>query len=201
MVDTATTDTGYSTGNVVEQSQYQDVMQYPMLQENAVDDASTNGLAMLSDYKSCKVTWLANQIPTLQLIYPRNGKFVKLLKTQRIVVGDVNRILTHQKFRIIEVLHDQDQITVNANHIIGEYLIHNPVKGTNLPKLNSISQANATASWTLGMILNNLVYQVPELNFESDVQDVRNVNIDVSNADALNLILDPDQQGDQWYHM
>lgn len=197
MVDTATTDTGYSTGNVVEQSQYQDVMQYPMLQENAVDDASTNGLAMLSDYKSCKVTWLANQIPTLQLIYPRNGKFVKLLKTQRIVVGDVNRILTHQKFRIIEVLHDQDQITVNANHIIGEYLIHNPVKGTNLPKLNSISQANATASWTLGMILNNLVYQVPELNFESDVQDVRNVNIDVSNADALNLILDPDQQGDQ----
>lgn len=197
MVDTATTDTGYSTGNVVEQSQYQDVMQYPMLQENAVDDARTNGLAMLSDYKSCKVTWLANQIPTLQLIYPRNGKFVDLLKTQRIVVGDINRILTHQKFRIIEVLHDQDQIIVNANHIIGEYLIHNPVKGSKLPKLNSISQPNATASWTLGMILNNLVYQVPELNFESDVEDVRNVNIDVSNTDALNLILDPDQQGDQ----
>lgn len=189
-------DDGYSIGTYVEESEYQDVMQAPIIQENAVDDSSTNGICVLFDYKTCKITWLGNQVPTLQLIYPKDGKFVKELQTQRVIIGDINRTLTHQKFRITEVIPTDQDITVNATHIIGEYLVHNPIKGSNLPKTDSISQPNVTASWALGMIINNLVKPIPAINIDSDVMDVKNVNLDTSGTDALNLIIDPDQQGD-----
>lgn len=189
-------DDGYTVGDYAEQSEFQDVMQAPIIQENAVDDSSTNGICVLFDYKTCKITWLGNQVPTLQLIYPKDGKFVRELQTQRIIIGDINRSLTHQKFRITEVIPTDQDITVNATHIIGEYLIHNPIRGSNLPKTDSISQPNVTASWVLGMIINNLVRPVPSINIDSDVMDVKNVNLDTSSTDALNLIIDPDQQGD-----
>lgn len=195
-VDT-TDDDGYSIGNEVDVSPYQDVMQAPIIQDNAVDDSSTQGVCVLFDFKSCKTTWLANQIPTTQMVYPKDGKFVKELQTQRILIADVNREITHQKFRITEVIPSDQDIIVNGSHIIGEYLIHNPIKGTNLPKANSISRPDATAQWALGMIINNLVRPVPELNVDSDVPDVKNINLDVSDSPALNLIIDPDQEGDE----
>ena len=108
MADTATTttteDTGYSVGLDVDESPYQDIMQCPLLMDNAVDDAATQGEASLFDFKEAKTTWVANQVPTLQMTYTRNGKFIKLIQVEKILVGDVNRIITHQKFRIMKSL-------------------------------------------------------------------------------------------------
>ncbi|CPR84359.1 Uncharacterised protein [Chlamydia trachomatis] len=178
MVDTATTeDTGYAIGLDAEQSPYQDVMQCPLLLGNAVDDASTQGEAALFDYIECKVTWNANQIPTLQLTYPEDGKFIKLIQVEKVIVGDINRILTHQKFRINEVLRSDQNIVVNATHIIGEYLVNNPIKGS-----EPITGANVTASWCIGEILGHLAKPVPELNYDSNVTKVANANIDISNT-------------------
>lgn len=193
MVDTATTeDTGYAIGLDAEQSPYQDVMQCPLLLGNAVDDASTQGEAALFDYIECKVTWNANQIPTLQLTYPEDGKFIKLIQVEKVIVGDINRILTHQKFRINEVLRSDQNIVVNATHIIGEYLVNNPIKGS-----EPITGANVTASWCIGEILGHLAKPVPELNYDSNVTKVANANIDISNTNALNALLDADQMGDK----
>lgn len=193
MVDTATTeDTGYAIGLDAEQSPYQDVMQCPILMANAVDDASTQGEAALFDYTECKTTWNANQIPTLQLTYPENGKFIKLIQVEKVIVGDINRILTHQKFRINEVLRSDQNIVVNATHIVGEYLVNNPIKGS-----EPITGANVTASWCIGEILGHLAKPVPELNYDSNVTKVANANIDISNTNALNALLDADQMGDK----
>lgn len=196
MADTATTttteDTGYSVGLDVDESPYQDIMQCPLLMDNAVDDAATQGEASLFDFKEAKVTWIANQVPTLQMTYPRNGKFIKLIQVEKILVGDVNRIITHQKFRINEVLRSDQDIVVNATHIIGEYLVNNPIKGS-----QPITGANVTASWCIGEILGHLAKPVPEINYDSDVTKVANANIDISNTNALNALLDPDQIGDK----
>ena len=193
MADTATTeDTGYAIGLDAEQSPYQDVMQCPLLLGNAVDDASTQGEAALFDYIECKVTWNANQIPTLQLTYPEDGKFIKLIQVEKVIVGDINRILTHQKFRINEVLRSDQNIVVNATHIIGEYLVNNPIKGS-----EPITGANVTASWCIGEILGHLAKPVPELNYDSNVTKVANANIDISSTNALNALLDADQMGDK----
>ena len=183
MVDTATTeDTGYAIGLDAEQSPYQDVMQCPLLLGNAVDDASTQGEAALFDYIECKATWNANQIPTLQLTYPEDGKFIKLIQVEKVIVGDINRILTHQKFRINEVLRSDQNIVVNATHIKGS----EPITG-----------ANVTASWCIGEILGHLAKPVPELNYDSNMTKVANANIDISNTNALNALLDADQMGDK----
>lgn len=193
MADTATTeDTGYAIGLDAEQSPYQDVMQCPILMANAVDDASTQGEAALFDYSECKTTWNANQIPTLQLTYPEDGKFIKLIQVEKVIVGDINRILTHQKFRINEVLRSDQNIVVNATHIVGEYLVNNPIKGS-----EPITGANVTASWCIGEILGHLAKPVPELNYDSNVTKVANANIDISNTNALNALLDADQMGDK----
>lgn len=193
MADTATTeDTGYAIGLDAEQSPYQDVMQCPILMANAVDDASTQGEAALFDYTECKTTWNANQIPTLQLTYPEDGKFIKLIQVEKIIVGDLNRILTHQKFRINEVLRSDQNIVVNATHIVGEYLVNNPIKGS-----EPITGANVTASWCIGEILGHLAKPVPELNYDSNVTKVANANIDISSTNALNALLDADQMGDK----
>lgn len=190
MTDTA--DTGYDTGLDVEQSPYQDIMDCPLLMENAVDDASTQGEASLFDYKEAKITWLAKQVPTIQVTYPREGKFVKLIQPEKVIVGDVNRLLTHQKFRINDVLRSDQDIVINGTHIIGEYLINNPIKGS-----EPITAANVTASWCIGQILGHLAKPVPELNYDSDVSKVANANIDISSTNALNALLDPDQMGDK----
>lgn len=193
MTDTTVTeDTGYAVGLDAEQSPYQDVMQCPLLLGNAVDDASTQGEAALFDYIECKVTWNANQIPTLQLTYPEDGKFIKLIQVEKVIVGDINRILTHQKFRINEVLRSDQNIVVNATHIVGEYLVNNPIKGS-----EPITGANVTASWCIGEILGHLAKPVPELNYDSNVTKVANANIDISNTNALNALLDADQMGDK----
>lgn len=187
-----TTDTGYDVGLDVDQSPYQDIMQCPLLMTNAVDDASTQGEASLFDYKEAKTTWVANQVPTIQVTYPRDGKFIKLIQPEKVIVGDVNRLLTHQKFRINEVLRSDQDIIINGTHIIGEYLINNPIKGS-----EPITAANVTASWCIGQILGHLAKSVPELNYDSDVKKVANANIDITNTNALNALLDPDQMGDK----
>ncbi|MFR4967918.1 MAG: endopeptidase [Lactobacillus kalixensis] len=191
MADDTTTDTGYTIGLEVEQSQYQDIMQAPILQENAVDDDATNGLCVLFDYSECLITWNINQVPTMQLTYPRDGRFKDYFKIQRIIIGDINRELTHQKFRITEIHPSDQSIIVNAVHIIGEYLTANPLKGT------AIQGQNQTAAWTIDQILSNTSKEIPELNFDSDVNDVKAVNIDVTSTNALNALIDPDTQGDK----
>lgn len=193
MADTTATvdDTGYDTGLDRDASDYQDVLDAPILLDNAVDDDRTQGVCVLFDYKECKVSWNSNQVPTLQLIYPSSGKFVSKLQAEKVILGDINRILTHQKFRITDVVNTDQDVTVNATHIIGEYLAKNPIKGEN------ITAANVSASYLLGQILGHLAKEVPEINYDSDVSKVVNVNIDTSSTDALNAILDPDQQGDK----
>ena len=193
MADTTATvdDTGYDTGLDRDTSDYQDVLDAPILLDNAVDDDRTQGVCVLFDYKECKVSWNSNQVPTLQLIYPSSGKFVSKLQAEKVILGDINRILTHQKFRITDVVNTDQDVTVNATHILGEYLAKNPIKGEN------ITAANVSASYLLGQILGHLAKEVPEINYDSDVSKVVNVNIDTSSTDALNAILDPDQQGDK----
>lgn len=188
-------DDGYTVGNEAEQSQYQDVMQCPILAENAVDDASTNGICALFDYKSSKTTWSADQVPTNQTLYPRTGKFIKELKTQKILYADVNRCITHQPFRITDVLTNDTEIVVNSTHIIGEFLANNPI--VNPKNGTTIGGANWTAQMCGDAILSSLVKPVPQLNFDSDVSKVANIALDVSSSNALNLLIDPDQQGDK----
>ena len=98
MTDTTATvdDTGYDVGLDRDASDYQDVLDAPILLDNAVDDDRTQGSCVLFDYKECKVSWNSNQVPTLQLIYPGSGKFVSKLQAEKVILGDINRILTHQ---------------------------------------------------------------------------------------------------------
>lgn len=193
--DTTTVDPGYDTGDYREQSVYQDYMQAPIIYENAVDDSRTNGICVLSDFKTCKTTWNADNVPTNQTIYPRHGKFIKEIKPQRVLYADVNGEITHQPFRIADIAWSEDEIVVNSTHIIGEYLANNPL--LNPTNGTTIGGANWTAQMCGNAILNSLVRPVPALNFDSDVSKVANVSLDVSSANALNLFIDPDQQGDE----
>lgn len=186
---------GYDIGDTSEQSPYQDCMQAPILAENAVDDSTTNGECVLYDFKSSHSTWDGDHAPTNQTIYPVNGKFVKLLKTQKILYADVNRELTHQPFRITDITFSDTEIVINSTHKIAEYLANNPL--VNPKNGTTIGGANWTAQMCGDAILNSLVRPVPELNFDSDVKKVANVALDVTDSNALNLILDPDQQGDK----
>lgn len=184
-------DPGYTTGDEVTQSEYQDVMHAPLLFQNAVDDDATQGVACLWDYTSCAISWNANQVPTLQLNYPLDGEFIDKIQRQMIIIGDVNRNLTHQKFRIIDANLTDTGLVVNATHIIGEFLSNNPLV------IDKIQMPNASAGYAIGQILGNLAKSVPSLNYDSDVTTPVNIDMDVSSSNALNALLDPDQQGDK----
>lgn len=186
-----TTDPGYTTGDEVDISPYQDVMQAPILQENAVDDDSTNGLCVLYDYKSCKVTRQINNGATVQLIYPRDGKFVSYLKKDRVLIADKSRNLTHQKFKITDVTFADTEVTVNGVDLITYFLSQNPVRGEN------ITAPNETAQYFIGEIVNHLAKPNGQINYDSDMKDVRTLTLDTSSSNALNLLLDPDAQGDK----
>lgn len=187
--DPTTTDGPDTTGMVQDQSPYQDIMDAPILYENAVDDDATNGLGVLYDFTSFNATWNAGQVPTAELIYPIDGQFVKELKHGRIVMGDVNRDLTHQKFRITAKSVSTDSVTVTLAHIIGEFL--------NTPlKIDKLQMPDASASWAIGKILDNAAAQMPEINYDSDVVTPQNVDMDLSSSNAINALLDPDQEGD-----
>lgn len=184
-------DPGYTTGDEVDQSQFQDMMQAPILAENAVDDDTTNGICVLYDYKSCKVTRQANNGATVQLIYPRNGKFVKEIKKDRVLIADKSRNLTHQKFKITDVTFADTEVTVNGVDLITYFLSQNPVRGEN------ITGASETASYFIGNIVNHLAKPNGQINYDSDMPDVRTLTLDTSSTNALNLLLDPDAQGDK----
>lgn len=183
--------TSYTDGSEVFQSVYQDVMHAPLLFENAVDDDRTQGVACLYDYTQSVTTWNYNQAPTNQTLYPINGEFVRQIKRGMVIIADVDNELTHQKFRITDVTYSDTGVTINSTHILAEFLANNPLT------IDKIQLASGSAGDMLEQIFSNLAYQVPDLNYDSDVSTPKQVDADVSNVNALNAILDPDQQGDK----
>lgn len=179
----------YTTGMVQDQSVYQDVMRYPILYKNAVDDDATNGLGALWDYTQWVTTWDANQVPTAQLIYPSKGEFASAIKQGMVIEGDINRDLTHQRFRVDGLQDNGQQITINLTHILGEFL-------TTPLLIDTLQMPNVSASWCIGKIFDNLAKDLPELNYDSDVVTPKNIDMDTSSSNAINALIDPDQQGD-----
>ncbi|WP_302582691.1 phage tail spike protein [Lactobacillus intestinalis] len=165
---------------------YKNIMPSPVLYKSAFDDDRTQGLVTLADAIECKVIANSNSFPTLQMTYPRDGIGAQLLDYNLIVMTDVSWKWNHQKFRIIQIQRDGDTFLINANHIIAD-LSYIPIK-------NDIQIPSANATDVGNQIINNLAGDDHEFVFTSDVSGVSNVNI--SAGPAVNLFIDPDQEGD-----
>ena len=186
--DDGTSDT---TGDEVVESPYQDVLHAPILYENAVDDDTTQGVACLWDYTSSVTTWNANQAAANQTNYPLNGEFAKLIKRGMVLLVDKDQDHTHQKFRITDTTYSDTGLVINSTEIGADYLSNNPLE------INKISEPNMSAGEMIERILSSTAKQIPELNYDSDVVTPKQVDVDVSSVNALNALLDPDQQGDK----
>lgn len=165
-----------------------DYLRFPHYYLSADDDEGTQGQWVLADALSCKVTWTMNQIPTLQMTYPRDGVAAKALQTDGIIMSDVNRILVHQKFRIKQIQKDGNQLVINATHIIGD------IAGLTLSQ--NIQIPNCTATDLFNALQLNSTDWNPSLRFSSDSGKLSNVNIDMTTGNLSNYIFDADAEGD-----
>lgn len=183
-------DAYFGTTEVDDRSPYQDVMRYPIYYDNAVDNDDTNGRVVLSDCKTCVVTMNRNQIPICQITYPRDGIASKIMKPEGVVMTDCNTYLTHQKFRVKEMLKDGDQFTMNLTHIIGDLAGITLGQDVQVPDCNPSQFCDA--------ILSAATDDLPDIRVDSDISDVRNVDINFKDAGNLsNFIFDADQEGDK----
>lgn len=186
--DQSQPDSYFGAEEVDNQTPFIEPLRFPHYYQYATDDDDTQGEWVLSDATSCKVTWNRNQIPTLQMNYPRDGSAAKMLQTDGIIMSDVNSILVHQKFRIKEIQKDQNQLVINATHIIGD------ISGITLAK--SLQLPNATATDFFNALMNNCTAWIPDIRFDSSVGKISNVNIDMTSGNLSNYIFDTDAEGD-----
>lgn len=170
-------------------SKFQDVLDYPIYYDNAVDNDETNGRVVLCDCRQTIVNLVMNQIPTLQVTYPRDGLGAKIMQTEGIIMTDCNRNWTHQKFRIKQITKDTDQLIINANHIIGDFADLTLYKNVQLP--------DATCSQVFDALMLNATLLIPDARYTTDINDVRNVDIDMTNERLSNCIFDADAEGDK----
>lgn len=179
----------YGREEVEPESEYAVFMRYPILYETAAQDSDSNGIGPLSDTLSCNVVRTRNQFPTLQLTYKRDGIYAKELENGRIIMTDLGPDLVHQKFRINQVQKTVDNIIVNATHIAGD-IAYNVIT-------DDIQLPNASATDTFNTLINKLADPMPDIRFDSDIATTSNVNMPKTNANAGNLLIDPDQEGDE----
>lgn len=179
----------YGRSEVEPESEYAVFLRYPILYENAAQDADGNGLGALSDTISCNVVRSSNQFPTLQLTYKRNGVLSKELQNGRVIMSDLGPDLVHQKFRINQVQKSVDSIVVNATHIAGD-IAYNAIT-------DDIQLANASVTDAFNSIINKLADPMPDIRFDSDISVMSNVNMQKSSGNVGNLLIDPDQEGDE----
>lgn len=179
----------YGRSEVEPESEYAVFLRYPILYENAAQDADGNGLGALSDTISCNVVRSSNQFPTLQLTYKRNGVLSKELQNGRVIMSDLGPDLVHQKFRINQVQKTVDSIVVNATHIAGD-IAYNAIT-------DDIQLANASVTDAFNSIINKLADPMPDIRFDSDISVMSNVNMQKSSGNVGSLLIDPDQEGDE----
>lgn len=167
---TPTGDEAIDKSEVDVESEYEDYLRYPILYELATEPEETNGYGALSSCISCQVVRTANQFPTLQMEYERDGPLAHQIQPDRIIMTDMGPDMLHQKFRIKEVQRDQDQLVVNANHIIAD--IAKLVIG------KDISQANMTPSEAVNAILDSLPGNewIPDIEFDTDISTGANTS-------------------------
>ena len=143
-------------------SKFQDVLDYPIYYDNAVDNDETNGRVVLCDCRQTIVNLVMNQIPTLQVTYPRDGLGAKIMQTEGIIMTDCNRNWTHQKFRIKQITKDTDQLIINANHIIGDFADLTLYKNVQLP--------DATCSQVFDALMLNATLLIPDARYTTDIR-------------------------------
>lgn len=181
-------DTYFGKEETDDRSKYQDIMRYPIYYDNAVDNDETQGKVVLADVLSAPVTWTTNQIPSMQFTYPRDGVGAKLIKHEGIIMYDVNRYLTHQKFRVKKITKSETNIVIDCTHIIGDLAGITLKKSIQLPDVNSSQLFDA--------LIENSTSYIPDLRYDSDISTVSNVNIDMTNGNLSNYVFDTDQEGD-----
>lgn len=171
------------------ESQYTVFLRYPILFENATSDSDTNGLGALSDTISCNIVRSSNQFPTLQLTYKINGVHANEIEESRIIMADMGPDFLHQKFRVNQVQKSQESIIVNATHIAGD-IAYNTIT-------NDIQIPSASCEDVFNTIINNLADPMPDIRFDTDVGQLSSVNMQMAEGNAGNLLISPDQEGDQ----
>lgn len=183
-------DSYFGTEEVDTQSEYQAPLRFPHYYANAVDDDDRQGLAVLSDALTCIITWNYNQAPTLQMTYPRDGIASKIIKPEGIIMSDVNPFLTHQKFRIRQVLKSENNIVVNATHIIADI--------GNFPIFGKLSMPSVTSTDFFDWLSEHATGSIPDIRYDSDINKVANVDISQDNATNFsNYVFDVDAEGDK----
>lgn len=192
MPETTTVDEdlqNFDSDEIEPESSWTVFLRYPILYENAVQDSDTNGLGALSDTYTCQVVRTANQFPTLQLTYKRDGVHATELQEGRIIMEDMGPDLLHQKFRITQVQKSQDNIVVNATHIAGDIAYNTITQDIQIP--------SASADDVFNSIVNNLADPAADIRFDTDVTKMANVNMQMSSGNAGNLLITADQMGDE----
>lgn len=171
-------------------SDYQDIMRFPILFVNASDDITTNGLGPLPDLINGVTHNTIDQADTIQFEYKIDGINANKIDTDEVVVADSNWQKTHQRFRITRVTPSlaNGSLEVEGVAIGPDFLNKNPIR-----KQLQFPSASPNAAWQL--IQDNLEYPIPQLSFDSDVSSVAQVNFPAA-TNAINLVLDPDQEGD-----
>ena len=165
---------------------YQNNMEHPVLYESAFDDEDTQGLVTLSDALECKVTFNANNFPILQMTYPKKGVGAKLIDYDLVIMTDTSNKWTHQKFRIVTIAKDIDNLIITANHIVADLI--------NKPTMCDIALPSCSATDCANYIINHLAGNDHQYYFTSDVSTLSNVNIPA--GPASDMFISPDQEGD-----
>lgn len=187
--DDQTTANDYGNDEFDIGSKFQDTMQYPIYYDNAVDNDETNGRVVLSDCRQINVVTAMNQIPTVQVTYPRDGLGSKIMQPEGIIMTDCSRQWTHQKFRIKQMTKDGDQLIINANHIIGDF--------ADLTLYKDIQIPDATCEQVFDALMLNSTSWIPDARYTTDINDVRNVDINSDSGRLSNYIFDADAEGDK----
>lgn len=108
---------------------------------------NNNGLGILADCISCKVTEEANGIFELSLQYPENGKRANLIELDCIIKAKPNRYAEPQLFRIYSISKPMNsKISVNAQHISYD------LSGTPVLPFSSTSAVEAFQKITQGSL-------------------------------------------------
>lgn len=167
-------------------------MKYPILYQNATDFLEhSQGLAILSESTQSTVQRDANSIPVLTVVYPRTGKYAKIIDHDMVLCTDsgLKPEQKQQGFRINNITKTQDSITITAPALSGDI--------ARLRITKQVTSANCTITQAWNALAEAFVYPMPMVNFYSDVLRVANINWEVSDDPVTSFLLGADQAGDK----
>ena len=163
----------------------------PRLYESSETDPNTEGLGALQDLLSVSITRNYNEIPTLSLTYPVDGRLSKVIEQGMIIVADMGSkdFEKNQKFRIVDISDEIDSMTITANHIWADL--------SSIPLKQNVGAANATPKFAFNLLKDALAWPMPEISLKSDIYTVANVNWNLTDIDNANAaIIGTDAAGD-----